>query len=276
MDELNKLDYTFIKLPILIGGAAMEHYGMRQTGHDVDFIISKQDALELLKLGKELNTFGGTEFDDDGFSTDMDSTFTNIDGLELDLAVTMFMYTYDYFLTNAEEMEGYRVVSRENLLLMKCLAASNNMGWQNKAKMISKQRRDMDLIVNSIVEHKYGQKYDAISFNTPYDGIIDNVTLEICTPKDCVTLDIQFKPNEHVFKIYIHLMNPNKLVKQKDRVVLSYSKNKIWFKLNENMLFKDFIENADRMENGHIRLLCQTKQKRRDNTSPDGKTSVRF
>ena len=161
--EMSKLNYKFKKAPILIGGGAMEHYGMRTTGHDFDFIISREDAI-VLKQSYELNHFGGERFGPNGFSVDMDSTFTQIAGLEIDLAVTMFQYGYEYFVKNAVPLEEYLVVSREDLLLMKCLAASNPAGWEDLPTGISKQRADMDLIVESIHKAKYGTFEGSLSF----------------------------------------------------------------------------------------------------------------
>ena len=173
-NEMSKLNYDFKKPPILIGGGAMEYYKMRKTGHDYDFMISMEDFKALKALNKNLNMFGGKEIDDDGLSTDMDNTFSEIDGLKIDLAVTMFQFKY-VFDHNTEMLGSYKVVSRENLLLMKALAASNNYGWDAdfKQSMIEKQRRDVDLILKSIVEHQYkkGVWDDAISFNTPSDKV---------------------------------------------------------------------------------------------------------
>ena len=160
--EMSKLNYEFKKAPILIGGGAMEYYGMRTTGHDFDFIISREDAI-VLKQSYELNHFGGSA-GADGFSKDMDSTFTAIGGLEVDLAVTMFQYGYDYFVKNAVPLGEYLVVSREDLLLMKCLAASNPTGWEDLPTGISKQRADMDLIIESIHKAKYGTFEGSVSF----------------------------------------------------------------------------------------------------------------
>ena len=160
--EMTKLNYEFQKPPILIGGGAMEYYGMRPTGHDFDFIITREDAI-ILKQSYRLNHFGGT-VSPDGFSKDMDSTFTQIAGLEIDLAVTMFQYGYEYFVKNAVPLEEYLVVSREDLLLMKCLAASNPAGWEDLPTGISKQRADMDLIVESIHKAKYGTFEGSLSF----------------------------------------------------------------------------------------------------------------
>ena len=161
--EMSKLNYNFKKPPILIGGGAMEYYRMRATGHDFDFIISREDAI-VLKQSYEPNYFGGECLGADGFSEDMDSTFTQIGGFEIDLAVTMFQYGYEYFVKNAVPLEEYLVVSREDLLLMKCLAASNPGGWEDLPTGISKQRADMDLIIESIHKAKYGTFEGSVSF----------------------------------------------------------------------------------------------------------------
>lgn len=160
--EMSKLNYKFKKAPILIGGGAMEYYRMRATGHDFDFIISREDAI-VLKQSYELNHFGGSA-GADGFSEDMDSTFTQIGGFEIDLAVTMFQYGYEYFVKNAVSLGEYLVVSREDLLLMKCLAASNPGGWEDLPTGISKQRADMDLIIESIHKAKYETFEGSVSF----------------------------------------------------------------------------------------------------------------
>lgn len=175
-DAMDKLNYVFIKPPILIGGGAMEHYKMRFTGHDFDFIISMEDYRKLKKnKERKLNTFGGVKFDDEGLSTDSDNTFSSVDNLDIDLAVTMFQYRYDHFDIDTDKLGKYKVLSRENLLLMKSLAASNNEGWAEgrKSDMIAKQRRDMDLIIKSIVEHQYekGAWDEAVSFNTALNDI---------------------------------------------------------------------------------------------------------
>jgi hypothetical protein len=174
-EAMGKLNYAFINPPILIGGGAMEHYKMRFTGHDFDFMISMEDYNELKNGGYTLNTFGGKKLDKDGLSTDSDNTFSSVGGLDIDLAVTMFQYRYKHFDVDTDRLGAYRVLSRENLLLMKSLAASNNEGWSegNKSYMIAKQRRDMDLIIKSIVEHQYekGAWDEAVSFNTALDKI---------------------------------------------------------------------------------------------------------
>ena len=40
---LEKLDYQFQNKPLLIGGKAMEYYGLRRAGADIDLVISESD-----------------------------------------------------------------------------------------------------------------------------------------------------------------------------------------------------------------------------------------
>lgn len=157
--------------PILIGGGAMEYYGMRKRGHDFDFIVHREDA-KILKThsAAQINHFGGKIFNLDGFSTDMDSTITI---QNYDFAVTMFQYDYEFFLPRAKNIgEDYLVISKEDLLLLKALTATNRGGWEGSlAENIQKQRRDVDLIIKSIVEEKYkkGEWDNAVSFNESFE-----------------------------------------------------------------------------------------------------------
>lgn len=168
-----KIKFNFEDPLILIGGGAMEFYNMRRTSHDYDFIISRRDAVEMRKTQyvTYLNHFGGTVFDSDGFSTDVDSTFSGVEE-KFDFAVTMFQYPHEYFLkTSLPILNNFHVVSRENLLLMKALAATNHEWMGELSKNIKKQRDDMDLIIKSIVESQYsdGAWDNAISFNQSFN-----------------------------------------------------------------------------------------------------------
>lgn len=39
--DFSHLDITFLSKPIIFGGTAMEYYGIRKRGLDIDFIITK-------------------------------------------------------------------------------------------------------------------------------------------------------------------------------------------------------------------------------------------
>jgi hypothetical protein len=42
-DKLKQNNLTFTKKPILIGGMAMEYYGMRKSGKEIDLVICNED-----------------------------------------------------------------------------------------------------------------------------------------------------------------------------------------------------------------------------------------
>ena len=46
--DLSRLNFSFTSPPLLIGGKAMEFYGLRQAGADIDFVISAQDYARLI------------------------------------------------------------------------------------------------------------------------------------------------------------------------------------------------------------------------------------
>jgi hypothetical protein len=48
--DFSSLNFTFSKKPLLVGGKAMEYYGLRKAGVDIDIIITKEDFARLIKL----------------------------------------------------------------------------------------------------------------------------------------------------------------------------------------------------------------------------------
>ena len=141
--KLNELDYKFIHKPILIGGVALEYYGIRKSIHDIDFIISQDDKKKLIDLGYELNLFGGkTEYD-------VDATFTNIKNLDIDLAVSMNQYKYDFFIRNAKQIDNENILisSLEDLLLLKVLASEYSHEIKHQV--------DVTLIIKAIERQNY-------------------------------------------------------------------------------------------------------------------------
>ena len=43
--RIERLHYQFIDKPLIVGGLAMEYYGLRKHGDDVDFIITDRDGV---------------------------------------------------------------------------------------------------------------------------------------------------------------------------------------------------------------------------------------
>ena len=51
--DLAKLGYAFQTKPLLIGGKAMEFYGLRPAGNDIDFVMTRADYAALAALYPE-------------------------------------------------------------------------------------------------------------------------------------------------------------------------------------------------------------------------------
>ena len=49
-ESLEKLNFNFSKKPLLVGGMAMEFYGLRKSGRDIDLVVAEEDVISLIKL----------------------------------------------------------------------------------------------------------------------------------------------------------------------------------------------------------------------------------
>tara|TARA_B100000963_G_scaffold322974_1_gene307426 strand:+ start:158 stop:613 length:456 start_codon:yes stop_codon:yes gene_type:complete len=138
--------YKFKDKPLLLGGGAMEYYNLRKTGKDLDILISNRDKKALIKEGYNLNLFGGKT------EKDVDSSFSNIDNLNIDLVITLNQYDYKFFKKRAVPHKGRNdllVLSLEDLLMTKVFA--EKYGGQ------AKHKKDISLIIKGI-EKQQGYK----------------------------------------------------------------------------------------------------------------------
>jgi hypothetical protein len=127
---LNGLGYRFTSKPLLIGGKAMEYYGLRKAGEDIDFVVSAEDHRELLR-----------RFPDNVRDIHGDIGVC-VDGLEMWNRICLFEYD---FLTEGCVQEGDICIAHlHKLLFLKALA----MGQQ-------KYHRDLELIVHEILKRQY-------------------------------------------------------------------------------------------------------------------------
>lgn len=128
--DLAKLRYTFQTKPLLIDGKAMEFYGLRPAGDDIDFVITHADYAVLVVLYPE-NT--KDLFGDLGVSV-----------YEFELWTCICLFDYNFLSTNAIEAEHYLVISLEKLLFLKALAIHE-----------PKYERDLRLVVKKILDIQY-------------------------------------------------------------------------------------------------------------------------
>jgi len=106
--QLQLYNLRFSKKPILIGGMAMQYYGMRKSGADIDLIICNKDYLELAREypDKRKDIFG-------------------------DLGVVIWPFEiwrsiahldYDFYKADAVEHDFISVVPIDRLLFMRVCA----------------------------------------------------------------------------------------------------------------------------------------------------------
>ena len=136
--------YQFQDPPILLGGFAMQYYNLRLCGHDLDMMISKRDRDNLLKLGYKLNLFGGKT------PQEVDSTFSNIRNLHLDLVITLNQYDYDFFKHQSIPCpldNNLLIISLENLMITKIFA--------QRYSPLPKHKEDVELVMLGIEKKQY-------------------------------------------------------------------------------------------------------------------------
>lgn len=104
---IDKLQYKFFKKPLVIGGKAMEYYGLRKAGLDIDFVISNidHDNLKAKYPDHVKNLYGDIGICEFGF----------------EIWNTICRYDYDFLIVDGIEEEQYFVVSIGKLLFLKAI-----------------------------------------------------------------------------------------------------------------------------------------------------------
>ena len=130
MIELSKLNYAFLSKPLLIGGKAMEYYGLRQAGNDIDFVITAEDYKQLSHLyPQHLRDLWGD---------------LGVCLYEFEIWKSICLFDYPYLSVDAIDMGAYLIISLEKLLFLKALGIKEE-----------KYRKDLEMIVSKILDEKY-------------------------------------------------------------------------------------------------------------------------
>lgn len=132
--NLKKLNYTFTKKPLLVGGKAMEYYGLRKAGNDIDLIAPETDVIQLIKLHPSRVKYLWGDL--------------GVCPFEFEIWRTINLFSYSDLTEDSTENGDFLIISLEKLLLMKALA-------MRKEKYL----KDTQLIVEEIIKQKY-LKYD--------------------------------------------------------------------------------------------------------------------
>ncbi|MBE5994768.1 MAG: hypothetical protein E7247_20560 [Paenibacillaceae bacterium] len=107
-ERLNEIPLSFINKPIIIGGMAMEYYGMRKAGRDIDLIISQDDYHVLSEKypDNKKDLYG-----DLGFLIN-----------KFEIWRSIALIDYDFFLKDAIDEGNVLIVSIDRLLWMRVCA----------------------------------------------------------------------------------------------------------------------------------------------------------
>jgi hypothetical protein len=127
---LDKLDYQFQDKPLLIGGVAMEYYGLRKAGADIDLVISLRDHANLKRQ----------------YPDHIKDLYGDIGICEFDFEIWNQICRYDYeeLKVGAIEESSMLIISLEQLLFLKTLAIRTE-----------KYYKDVLLLVDEILKRKY-------------------------------------------------------------------------------------------------------------------------
>jgi hypothetical protein len=128
--DLAKLSFSFSRKPLLIGGKAMEYYGLRPAGADIDFVITAADYARLAAQHPDhLKEIWG----DCGVCV-----------FEFEIWQSICLFGYDALIPGAVDAGEYLIISLEKLLFLKALGMRE-----------PKYLRDLQLVVNKVLQQQY-------------------------------------------------------------------------------------------------------------------------
>ena len=106
--DLSILNMSFLSKPVIVGGLAMEYYGLRKCGDDFDFIVTNEDYQVLARKYPDYrkDTWG--------------DLFVEVGKYQLFRSISRL--DYSFYSDNSIEYNRYKIVSFERLFLMKAFA----------------------------------------------------------------------------------------------------------------------------------------------------------
>lgn len=119
--EMQAAKLSFAKKPILIGGMAMEYYGMRKSGADIDLVICDEDYQALASAAPDQRK-------------DIYGDLGVLVG-RFEIWRSIALLDYDFYLKNAVEEQQVFVVSLDRLMFMRVIAME-----------VEKYRDDLELM----------------------------------------------------------------------------------------------------------------------------------
>jgi len=154
--RIERLHYQFIDKPLIVGGLAMEYYGLRKHGDDVDFIITDRDYQNLKrKYPKNRKDVWG----DFGLAIQ-----------DFELFRSMYKFDYSYYTQGSIALGDFLIVGIDMLFRMKIYAMYAG----------EKHREDVDRL-RGFFDKNQNQKYASYMerhitrYTTSDTGIFEHV-----------------------------------------------------------------------------------------------------
>ena len=135
---LHKLDHTFHAKTLLIGGMAMEYYGLRKAGNDIDLVVLRTDYEQLAqRFPDRLKDLWGD---------------LGVCPYEFEIWTSIMLYDYAELSAGAIDAGDFLVITLEKLLLLKALGMK-----------VEKYHADLELIVKKITGERYAAWWPTLS-----------------------------------------------------------------------------------------------------------------
>ena len=150
--ELTHLNVEFSSKPLIFGGLAMEYYGLRKHGNDIDLLITNKDYQLLSDKypDERIDIWGNL-----GVNLEKYSFFRSIGHLD-----------YRFYAVEAVEHEDFMVISFERLFFMAAAAMRSEPNVQ-------KRKDDFELIFWSNYDKYKNSEY--IQYTEEHRSIYENV-----------------------------------------------------------------------------------------------------
>lgn len=160
--DIQRLGYEFLDKPVIVGGLAMEYYGLRKHGDDVDFIVTDRDYQRLkVKFPNNRKDVWG----DFGIL---------VDGFELFRSI--YRFDHGHYSLGAIELTNYKIVSVDMLFRMKVFAMGVAKKHDSDVELLKEyyQRFQNQEYRNYLDRHidRYTSSESGIFFGISYDDKI--------------------------------------------------------------------------------------------------------
>lgn len=160
--DIRKLGYEFLDKPVIVGGLAMEYYGLRKHGDDIDFIVTDRDYQRLK----------------DKFPNNRKDVWGDfgilVNGFELFRSI--YKFDHAHYSLGAIELTNYKIVSIEMLFRMKVFAIGVAEKHETDVKLLKEyyqrfQNREYQSYLDRHIV-RYTSSENGIFFGISYDDKI--------------------------------------------------------------------------------------------------------